>query len=86
MLTRADLKVGQGQLRIFAAVGVSQIFTDELAQPETFTRCSHLKYWGLLTDISVQDDGTVYTVDRLRKLTRRKTQQLVLRSTCALNG
>ena len=40
MLTRADLKVGQGQLRIFAAVGVSQIFTDELAQPETFVQLS----------------------------------------------
>jgi len=43
--------------------------------------CSRLLYWGLLTDIHVQDGVTSFVVDRLRKIGgKNKTQELVLRS------
>ena len=45
------------------------------------TECSRLRYWGLLIEIDVQDCGTRYTVDSLRKLGKHRTQELVLRST-----
>jgi len=45
------------------------------------TSCSHLKHWGFLTRVSVDDDGTTYTVDRLRKLDGHKTQELRLLKT-----
>jgi hypothetical protein len=43
--------------------------------------CCRLRYWGLLIEIDVQDCGTHYTVDSLRKLGKHRTQELVLRST-----
>lgn len=43
--------------------------------------CSHLMYWGLLTDVHVQDGATSFVVSGLREIRKRKTQELVLRST-----
>jgi len=43
--------------------------------------CSRLLYWGLLTDIHLQNGTTSFAVDRLRKIRgKHKTQELVLRS------
>ena len=43
--------------------------------------CSRLLYWGLLTDIHLQNGATSFAVDRLRKIRgKHKTQELVLRS------
>jgi hypothetical protein len=43
--------------------------------------CSRLLYWGLLTDIQIEDGATRFTVDRVRKLNgRHAPQELVLRS------
>jgi len=59
--------------------------SENMSMPVLFgdaAHCSRLLYWGLLTDLEVQDDGTSFTVDYLRKLNgRRKTQDLVLQST-----
>jgi hypothetical protein len=44
--------------------------------------CSHLLYWGLLTELEVRDGGTSFAVDHLRKISgRRETQDLALLST-----
>jgi hypothetical protein len=45
------------------------------------TECSSLLYWGRLTRVDVDSEGTRYTVDALTALSRKKTQELVLRST-----
>lgn len=43
--------------------------------------CSRLLYWGLLTDVQIQDGATRFTVDRVRKLGgKHAPQELVLRS------
>ena len=43
--------------------------------------CSRLLYWGLLTDVHLQNGATSFAVDRLRKIRgKHKTQELVLRS------
>jgi hypothetical protein len=44
------------------------------------SHCSKLLYWGRLTRVDVDVDGTGYTVADLTPLSRRKTQHLVLRS------
>ena len=45
------------------------------------TDCSRLLYWGLLTDVHVQDGVTRFAVDRVRKLSgKHAPQELVLRS------
>ena len=45
--------------------------------------CSHLLYWGVLTAVELSGAGTTFKVDRLRRFLRpRRTQALVLRSTC----
>jgi hypothetical protein len=43
--------------------------------------CSRLMYWGLLKDVHVQDGATSFVVGGLREIRKRKTQELVLRST-----
>src|SRR3984957_103070 len=43
--------------------------------------CSTLLYWGRISALDVSSDGTRYTVADLTPLSRKKTQQLVLRST-----
>ena len=45
--------------------------------------CSKLLYWGRITDLNVSSDGTYYTVADLTPLSRRRTQELVLKSTNA---
>lgn len=40
--------------------------------------CSRLLYWGLLTKVQVQDTGTKFYVDRVRKLKGRHTPQELL--------
>jgi hypothetical protein len=45
------------------------------------TRCSKLLYWGRLKGIDVDSDGTRYIVANLTPISRKKTQELVLRST-----
>jgi hypothetical protein len=47
------------------------------------TECSSLLYWGRLTRVDVDSEGTGYTVDTLIALSQKKTQELVLRSTNA---
>src|ERR1700722_16865662 len=43
--------------------------------------CSKLLYWGRITALDVSSGGTRYTVADLTPLSRKKTQELVLRST-----
>ncbi|HET9960685.1 MAG TPA: hypothetical protein VFQ61_39710, partial [Polyangiaceae bacterium] len=43
--------------------------------------CSKLIYWGRLTSVEVDADGTSYTVAGLTPLTGHRTQELVLLST-----
>ena len=46
------------------------------------TDCNRLLYWDLLTDVTVTEGGTSYTVDRVRELDSQHTpQDLELRST-----
>jgi hypothetical protein len=47
------------------------------------TRCSKLLFWGRLTALDVNSDGTRYAVAGLTSLSGKKTQGLVLRSTNA---
>ena len=43
--------------------------------------CSRLLYWGLLTDVHIEDGVTHFAVDRVRKLGgKHAPQELVLRS------
>ena len=42
--------------------------------------CSKLLYWGRITALSVSDDGTNFSVAALTPVSRRRTQDLVLRS------
>jgi antitoxin HicB len=45
------------------------------------TDCSRLLYWGLLTDVHVQDGLTRFAVDKVRKISgKHAPQELVLRS------
>jgi hypothetical protein len=50
--------------------------------------CSKLLYWGRITVLNVSSDGTYYTVADLTPLSRRRTQELVLKSTnvCIAKG
>ena len=46
------------------------------------TDCSRLLYWGILTEIVISEEGTQFTVDRVRRLkARRSPQNLTLRKT-----
>jgi hypothetical protein len=45
-------------------------------------KCSQLDYWGLLTAVEIGDEGTRFTVDRVRPLAKSHSpQELVLRRT-----
>jgi uncharacterized protein YeaO (DUF488 family) len=44
-------------------------------------RCSDLIYWGILTEVAVSQRGTRFSVDRLRPLRNRRTQDVRLAST-----
>jgi hypothetical protein len=50
--------------------------------------CSKLLYWGRITALKVHSDGTQFTVADLTPLSRRRTQELVLKSTnmCIAKG
>ncbi len=37
--------------------------------------CTRLEYWGLLTDVTLTEHGTSYTVDQVRKLPPGRTPQ-----------
>jgi len=50
------------------------------------SHCSDLLYWGRLTEIQVDANGTRYTVADLSALSLKKTQELVLQSTNSGNG
>lgn len=46
------------------------------------TDCSRLEYWGLLTGVEFEGEGTRFTLDQVRPLAGAHTpQELVLRST-----
>ena len=45
------------------------------------TDCGTLRYWGVLTKVVIDDKGTRYWFDKLRRIPgRRRTQELTLRS------
>lgn len=51
---------------------------NKVAMPVLFadaTQCDRLLYWGVLTELIVAEDGTEYTVDRLRPIRGRYTPQ-----------
>ena len=58
-----------------AKIGLAILFGDA-------TDCSRLEYWGLLTHVEIEGAQTLYSVDRIRRLSSLHTpQELVLRNT-----
>jgi hypothetical protein len=58
-----------------ANIGLAILFGDA-------TDCSRLEYWGLLTDIKIKLTQTVYSVDKIRRLSSSHApQDLVLKNT-----
>jgi hypothetical protein len=63
------------QRAVAAGAGLPVLFADA-------SDCSRLIYWGILKEVLVDDMGTKFTVDRVRKLKgRHQPQELVLCST-----
>jgi hypothetical protein len=63
-------QIGQGQLRVLAATGVSQIFTDELAQTETLVQLADQQQASVGGDLGALEI-------RLQRGTKREAKRLV---------